>query len=195
MHLCETRYEEIKEAVAGLFRYCGVRSFPIVPEDIATTLGYEVIMYSQLDPASRMQVQAVYGDAFKFDLVNGSRGTVHRIYVNDSRPQGRQRFSLLHEIGHIVLGHRQPSDVAEAEADFFAKFAIAPPSLVEIAHPADYLELAHLFDLSIECGSNSWNYYRKWARAKRENPYEEVLEKLFVIDSSKGKVLRMKKGA
>ena len=42
----------------------------------------------------------------------------------------RIRFTIMHEIGHIVLDHTEHSDLAESEANFFAKYALAPPPLV-----------------------------------------------------------------
>lgn len=36
----------------------------------------------------------------------------------------------MHEIGHIVLDHSEGSELAEVEARFFAKYALAPPPLI-----------------------------------------------------------------
>ena len=49
------------------------------------------------------------------------REKVNPIYYNDKKDAGRIRFTILHEIGHFVLGHLQQSDLAESEANFFAK--------------------------------------------------------------------------
>ncbi len=60
------------------------------------------------------------------------------IYYNDTANFGRMRWTILHEIGHIYLGHHDNPDdsnylLEEAEADFFAKYAIANPPLVNIS--------------------------------------------------------------
>lgn len=55
-----------------------------------------------------------------------------RICVNDDEniAFGRRNFTILHELGHIVLKHTEESDLADAEANFFAKFAQCPPILI-----------------------------------------------------------------
>lgn len=47
------------------------------------------------------------------------------IFLNRNRPADRQRFSLAHEIGHILL-HRVPSDTMEEEANQFAAELLLP---------------------------------------------------------------------
>lgn len=44
-------------------------------------------------------------------------------FVNVTIPADRVRFSLAHEIGHIVM-HQLPTDDMEREADRFASFAL-----------------------------------------------------------------------
>ena len=36
----------------------------------------------------------------------------------------------MHEVGHYALGHIKEGDEEEAEAEFFAKYALAPPPLI-----------------------------------------------------------------
>lgn len=49
------------------------------------------------------------------------------VLYNDARgiSQGRKRFTLAHEYGHYVLGHRDETE-AEDEADCFARNLLAP---------------------------------------------------------------------
>lgn len=56
----------------------------------------------------------------------------------------------------------QESDLAEAEANFFAKFALAPPVLIHKLEPQDEIQLANLFDISLEAATYAMEYYRKW---------------------------------
>lgn len=47
------------------------------------------------------------------------------ILINDDHPADRMRFTLAHELGHIVM-HRFPSETMEREADRFASAFLAP---------------------------------------------------------------------
>ena len=45
------------------------------------------------------------------------------IYINDiTTGYERQNNTFLHEIGHIVLNHTEDSELADSEANFFAKY-------------------------------------------------------------------------
>lgn len=70
----------------------------------------------------------------------------------------------MHEIGHIILDHTEHSELAEREAKYFAKYALAPPPLVYKLKIGDYLELAEKFDLSYECAYYSMKKYSKWLK-------------------------------
>lgn len=54
------------------------------------------------------------------------------LFLYNSRQTGRElRKTLWHELGHIRLGHRQGSQLAEAEADFFMETAILWESIID----------------------------------------------------------------
>lgn len=196
MLLPDWRYEQIKDGVADAFEACGVDSIPVDAFAVARGLGIDVLAYSELGEEVRAAALKLSPNGFKFVLQSGAAKNA-RIYCNDAQPSGRVRFTLLHEIGHIALGHLEDSDVAEAEANFFAKFAIAPPSLVHVIRPNDYLDIAAAFGVSRKCALYSWNYYQKWLRAESEGDYEQRLSRLFVISNAKGGagVLRTRRGA
>ncbi len=54
-----------------------------------------------------------------------SHGMPHMIFVDEDQPADRCRFSLSHEIGHLVM-HRIPTPDAEKEADRFAAEFLMP---------------------------------------------------------------------
>ena len=87
----------------------------------------------------------------------------------------------MHEIGHIVLGHSEESDLAEAEANFFAKFALAPPVLIHKLGANSPQEVAEKFDLGIQFASYAYGYYLKWQRYRKFDytSYELKILKLF----------------
>ena len=96
-------------------------------------------------------------------------------------PERRIRFTIMHEIGHIILNHTEHSDLAESEANYFAKYALAPPPLVHELHIEDYLELSERFDISHQCAFYAMNNYNKWLRygSPEYRDYEVTLINLF----------------
>ena len=170
----------------------GINAVPVNPFRIARVLGFILVPYSSLTPEGEAVCLKRSTSGFKFHLEDGKR-IQYYIAFNDRKCSGHVRFTILHEIGHILLGHMQESDLAEAEANFFAKYAIAPPSLVHLIKPDDYIEIADAFGLSSECALNSWNYYRKWLYVPGIKDYERQLNIIFTLRSggSEAPILRM----
>ena len=128
-------------------------------------MGIELVPYSSLSPNGREKASQQSEDGFCLKLrdKNGSFTFFQwYIFYNDQQVIGRIRFTIMHEIAHIVLDHTEASELAEAEANFFAKYALAPPPLVYQFHPEDFLDIAEKFDLSPECAYYAMEFYNKW---------------------------------
>lgn len=196
MRLLDDDYERIKSAVADLYRRYSVTTIPVDVFSLARKMGIVIRPYSSCPDLFRLALKgAVPEDGFKATVLRGSRYTTV-IFYNDTMSRQRIRFTILHEIGHIVLGHKQSSELAEAEASFFAKYAIAPPVLVNYIRPSDYVDIANAFDISLECAYYSMDYYGKWLRfSYGYYDYETTIEELFTIVDGGERILRMKKGA
>ena len=50
------------------------------------------------------------------------------IFINRNKPMDRLRFSVAHELGHLVMHSRVPTDQMESEADAFAAELLMPAS-------------------------------------------------------------------
>ena len=193
----DERYEGIKQRAATLFHDVGIDTIPIDPWEMGRRMGVLLVEYSSLPEPGRAFVQERDPDGLAFQIHSGDDSIRRCVGYNDYIGRGRQRFTLLHEIGHIALGHKQPSELAEAEANFFAKFAIAPPVLVDLIKPSDYMDIAFAFGTSAECAYYCMSYYQKWrAHAPKNAGYEQMLLKQFTCAGKGGDaMLRMKKGA
>lgn len=79
---------------------------------------------------------------------------VYIILLNDAvQHTGRRRFTMAHEVGHILLGHEQDGPEEEREADVFAAQLLLPRILVEQlvllwGNTLTAAELAELFGTS-----------------------------------------------
>jgi Zn-dependent peptidase ImmA (M78 family) len=68
------------------------------------------------------------------------------IFVNKDIPGDRLRFTLSHELAHIVM-HKYPSENMEKEADTFASEFLMPAD--DIKHSLSYLTLHKLAELKL----------------------------------------------
>lgn len=76
-------------------------------------------------------------------------GLLPIIILNQDQPADRMRFTLAHELGHIVM-HRFPSPDMETEANNFASALLMPRSEIAIATRGGKLDMARLAALKPE---------------------------------------------
>ena len=155
--LSDERYEEIKEIIVDMFETYHVSCVPINAFEIATRMGVKVIPYSAFDERIKSLMMKESEDGFT--KINCG---VYTIYYNDSKRYGRINNTIMHEIGHIVLGHLEESELAEAEAKFFAKYALAPPPLIHKLKLTSPEQIEYFFEISYEAACYAYDYYQKW---------------------------------
>ena len=84
------------------------------------------------------------------------------ILFDDRMSPARCAFTIMHEIAHVRLGHREHSKLAEIEANFFAATALCPLSLLEKSQLRIASEVANVFGISEECAQNRLSRLAKW---------------------------------
>ncbi len=150
------RYEVIKETTAHALQLGGIYELPICPHALAASLGIKLIPYSSLSPAKQKVCIEASSDGFVL---------IDTIYYNESRYEKRIRFTIMHEIGHIMLNHNTSTSEIEREANFFARFILAPPVLI-YAHDRtcdiDKKTISEIFNISDEAAGYAYDYYLKW---------------------------------
>lgn len=72
-------------------------------------------------------------------------------FINSEAPASRRRWTLAHELGHVVL-HETPSDGAEQEADDFAGAFLAPPAELRADLLMQPISLPRLVELKAKWG-------------------------------------------
>ena len=181
MRLDDSTYEYIKEEVTDLFVRYDVKCIPINGFELATKMGMVLIPYSALTSKKLEAAQEISPDGFYMEPGDEKE----YIFYNDQVGYERCNMTILHEIGHAVLGHSEEMDpeVAEAEAAFFAKYAAAPPPLVHKIQPDSPEEIADIFCIIYEASWYALEYYHKWLymyrRRGRYVIYETQLLTLF----------------
>ena len=183
--LSSTRCDEIKQEVLYMYEETETHTWPIDCFAIAKALNYIVVPYSY---CSVQDMIAIDEDGFSRVVYNPWTGLYNYvIYYNDAQTnEGRLRWTIFHEIGHIYLGHHDNpddslSEIEEAEADFFAKYAIAPPPLINAADCKDMWDVQGIFRTSAQAAEYIYDYYRKWLQHSQQKllPFEVQLLRQF----------------
>lgn len=169
-------YDRIESTVIDLYEELGVKEFPINPFEIAKRKGYVLIPYSQLDEEVLKTLLPNNDNGWSGRTKNGE----YRIFYNDTHCKERQKFTIMHEIGHIVLGHRENSIYAEKCANYFATYALAPSPMIGRTGCEDFVDISNRFGISYESAIWAFDRYTRWATVSCGlKPYEIKLRRLF----------------
>lgn len=94
------KYEEIERSVVDLYVEQNIHNIPIDPFSIIKNRGYVLIPFSVFKPDNRPDCIDDDNDAFSF---YDPKMKTQVIVYNDEKPLRRIRFTLMHELGHIVF--------------------------------------------------------------------------------------------
>lgn len=177
--LSNERYEAIKNIVVNTFENFDIHCTPISGFELASQMGVTVVPYSAYSQKAVQELMMKQSE----DGFSVMRNNKWYMYYNDKKPYGRINNTIMHENGHIVLDHTEDSEVAEKEANFFAKFALAPPVLIYKFNLTNRYEVAERFEISDEAADYAWDYYKKWLHygGRYYKNYEIKLCNLFGI--------------
>lgn len=179
MRLNNNRYEEIKKIVVATLEKFGMSEISIDCFELAHRMGIIVIPFSELTQDQLNNIGFCEGEAIMFCLDKDTY-----IFYNDiDNNISRQRFSIFHEIGHYVLGHKGESDLAKSEADFFARYVIAPIPLLWKLKCLDVVDIKNTFNTSYECAAIIKTNYDNWIKygGNELKTFEEKLIYIFKL--------------
>ena len=159
MRLNDETYEYIKQAVADMFVDYDIKGLPISAFEIAIKIGLTVIPYSALDAKKQQEALTYSTDGYSVELLNGD----WIIYYNDNtKKYERINQTIMHEIAHFILGHTEEGDVEEAEAKFFAKYALASPVLIHnMKAEKTVTNIMDEFEIGLQAAIIALNNYHK----------------------------------
>lgn len=143
-------YDKIKLAALHVYRKCNICRFPINCFDILTHYGLTAKKYEDLPPKKK---------AACLELSSDSCAIGSTIYYNSQMLEHRIRFSLMHELGHILLFTN-----LEEEANFFASYILAPRIAIKYTECKNETDVAKIFNLSNEASKYAFDDYRRWRR-------------------------------
>ena len=195
---------------------------PGLPEHISTAEGIEAIatamrdawalgmnpipeMIDTLESRGIMIITTKVESKKKFDGLAGSIGNTPLVVISTHQPGDRQRFTLAHELGHLVLKGRLPEEMDEEKAcnHFAGAFLLPRSALIQhlgenrrALEPRELFMLKHEFGISMmailvrtgQCGviseSTQKRYYmafnkQGWRTAEPGEPYAQETTLLF----------------
>lgn len=178
MRLSDKRYEDIKKDIVDMYVQTDMKTFPVNVFELCEKLGYICKPYSSLGIEKCIKITNYFEDGFhQFE-----EGKVV-IYYNDIKPEGRIRFTIMHEVGHMIRNHFEPSQLAETEAEWFAAYSLCPPPIVNMHNISDAYSLMIKFNITSDCAYNSMNRYIIWKKRRAKlTDYEKSLIKQFSIE-------------
>lgn len=99
------------------------------------------------------------------------------ICYNQQNNKQRNRFTICHEIGHIVLKHLYKGQKLEKEANMFAARILMPMLLIKELDITTPEELAKICDVSIDAAKYRLNRFQEIKERERfyTNPKEQNL--------------------
>lgn len=183
MKLKDEQYEHIKQTVIDTFEYYNIRCIPINCFEMACKMGIKIRPYSAFDQKLKERAFEYSTDGFSCQ----KNGVWYIVYNDEKENYGRINNTLMHEIGHFALGHTDSSgEEEEAEAKFFAKYALAPPPLIHAIHKILKVQITtdiirDTFCISDEAARIAYSYYQKWLKygIKSSSAYDAKLIQLF----------------
>lgn len=176
--LTNEEYEFIKGEVCHIFKKYKVKCIPVSGFEIASKMKITLVAYSGLSERKRKKAIEVSDDGFFLE----EDGHEYIFYNDNDRSYERQNWTILHEIGHIVLDHTGHSEHEEDEANFFAKYAIAPPVLIHKIGAESPYDIYETFDISLEAAFYAYDYYLTWKRRyDRINHLAEYEEEILLL--------------
>lgn len=147
----------IREKVFQVYKECDIHSFPIDCFSILDHYALKTVTYQDTkenNPELYKAISSYSNDAFRFRMT---------VYYNALSNSKRIRFSLMHELGHLLLGHNESSEDTEYEADLFASNILAPRPIIHFKHFKTAEQLRDYFDISISAANIAIYDYHCWS--------------------------------
>lgn len=141
------RYTAIKQSILEMYNIASVNVIPINVFDIVKAFGYNIRTYRSYERKFYDVLMSASEDAVTL-ISYCCKTPTPIIAYNDRMSHPRINFSIMHEIGHIRLGHRESSSLAEMEANYFAQEALRPSELLEILNITNAQTIQNLFHIS-----------------------------------------------
>ncbi|WP_054876432.1 ImmA/IrrE family metallo-endopeptidase [Oxobacter pfennigii] len=179
------RYSLIKRIVYNLLKASEITSLPVdiekINSHIKKNIKCRLIPYSMHMKKFNLTITEMirYADSKDGCTDYSVKKDSYLIYYNDINinESNRIRWTIAHELGHVMLGHHKLSDktrifrsklsdkeygILESEANYFASSLFAPPIILNALEVKSASDIQSYCQLSNEASINRFNSYKKW---------------------------------
>ncbi len=182
-------HEQILYLVFDVIRRCDIRSFPFECTALFPYYDYKVYTYGEL----RQKNEELYDFCIGYSEDAFREGN-SRIVAYNSLPghDYRTRFSLMHELGHIVMNHKGDNDHNEQDANFFASNLLAPRIAIHYSQCRTIKSLSRAFEISHEAAEYALKDYARWHNVAqhRMSALDKAMYKHFYREAQKKFIYR-----
>lgn len=129
-----------------------VLSYPLDLRKLARNNNWTIWSYDEFCKHRNLNEKDLimhHPDGFTFKLENG----IQLICYNQNNNRWRNRFTIAHEMGHIILHKHVKRDQLEKEANMFAARILMPMGLIKELNIKNPEELSKLCDVSLEAAT------------------------------------------
>lgn len=175
------RYSRSRNIAYRFILEQNITYLPVDPFEIARKNNWRIKTFSQVSQESGLPIAVI--KAFIKNSDDGGTLYCHDtneyciLYNEKIRSKGRIRWTIMHEIGHIVLRHfvdfsqtrisrggltLREYKVLETEADHFAFHILAPPVVLHFMQVRSARQISQICGLSKQASNNRYKYQKKW---------------------------------
>ncbi|MBQ9947377.1 MAG: ImmA/IrrE family metallo-endopeptidase [Oscillospiraceae bacterium] len=134
----------------------GISRLPVDLEQVAEFYSIRIVDYPACAEYLGMSVEQLYSSISPYGFSFCDEGEFVCAVNGNACGKSRRRWTLAHELAHILLGHIENSgtaplsEVCEREADCFAAELLAPMDVLQFCAVSSPQEIARLCGLSLQ---------------------------------------------
>jgi hypothetical protein len=168
-------YEKLDRTAIELRKDYNFLDYELDVFKLAEYLGITLIKYSQMSSDILQSLNENYEVKDGFTVIRICGGECgFTTYYNDLLSLRRQRFTIAHEIKHVIFCETNPTEKDEELANHFARVLLAPSCLALFLMEKGEIDFCRIFNISSEAAENTLfaTSRRKKSKGLELNDYE-----------------------
>lgn len=101
------------------------------------------------------------------------------VYFNNLKDDTTIRFTLMHELGHIILRHEKDNDIANKEANCFSRNVLCPIQIAREYKLKSAQEYSECFDISLPMANACIGHFQSDLYYITRELYDAVNDKIY----------------
>ena len=172
-------WNNARQKAYEVLRTHNIQDFPINILDVINQYpNLKILTYKDLAKRKNLtisDVMTMYASEDGFLSYDGRKDRYLLLYNDQKSVPERIYWTLAHEFGHYILGHLKNSGqsnlsnlsdgeykIYEQETDYFVRYLINPPSIIQECKISSVSEIKKFFKVSHTAANNTLEYLRKF---------------------------------